>query len=174
MKLYVKEMLPKTLLGPCVPVVSTCIRSELQHIGDPVSGASLIAKRFECIRCSCGDGGSRSPSARSCIQLLVGGALAEDQNEQKGRKRNKTGAAFDAGDEIAPPKKKEKKGKKDNDTGHNSGHFVVATQDVQLINALRRIPGVPVIQVTGNAGSGRYTLHPPSPATTTVLFVAIC
>jgi U3 small nucleolar RNA-associated protein 23 len=65
MKLYVKEMLPKTLLGPCVPLVSTCIRSELQHIGDRVSGASLIAKRFECIRCSCGDGGSRIPSARS-------------------------------------------------------------------------------------------------------------
>jgi hypothetical protein len=32
------------------------------------AGASLIAKRFECIRCSCGDGGSRSPSARSvCV-----------------------------------------------------------------------------------------------------------
>ena len=33
MKLFVKDLLPKTLLGPCVPVVSKCIRGELQQLG---------------------------------------------------------------------------------------------------------------------------------------------
>ena len=28
-------------------------------------------------------------------------------------------------------------------------HYVVATQDVKLINSLRRIAGVPILQVTG-------------------------
>ena len=45
MKLFVKDLLPKTLLGPCVPVVSKCIRAELSHIGDAVSGRLGRAKR---------------------------------------------------------------------------------------------------------------------------------
>jgi len=43
MKLFVKDLLPKTLLGPCVPVVSKCIRAELSHIGDAVSGVRALA-----------------------------------------------------------------------------------------------------------------------------------
>ena len=132
MKLFVKDLLPKTLLGPCVPVVSKCIRGELQQLGDAVSGASLVAKRFECVRCTCEKKKGGGHSARSCIQGLVAG----------------TGDTADDGRSI-----------------RNEQHYVVATQDVKLITALRRIPGVPVLQVTGNAGSGKFTLHPPSPVT---------
>ena len=52
-KMFLKDALPKCLLGPCNPMVSNCIRGELRKIGDAVSGASLIAKRFTCIRCAC-------------------------------------------------------------------------------------------------------------------------
>ena len=137
MKLFVKDLLPKTLLGPCVPVVSKCIRGELQQLGDAVSGATLVAKRFECIRCTCDHGKKDGQcSARACILKLVSG-LPSARDEQQGKHRS----------------------------GKNEQHLVVATQDVKLINALRQIPGVPVMQVTGNKGSGRFTLHPPSPAT---------
>ncbi len=52
-KMFLKESLPKMLLGSCNLMVSNCIRDELKKIGDTVSGASLIAKRFTCIRCAC-------------------------------------------------------------------------------------------------------------------------
>mmetsp|Transcript_3583 Transcript_3583/g.9028 ORF Transcript_3583/g.9028 Transcript_3583/m.9028 type:complete len:269 (+) Transcript_3583:266-1072(+) len=70
-KMFIKEELPKVLQAPCNPVVSNCIRTELRKIGDEVSGASLIAKRFMCMRCQCEDKG-----ARECILGLVG-----DRNE---------------------------------------------------------------------------------------------
>mmetsp|Transcript_30613 Transcript_30613/g.73550 ORF Transcript_30613/g.73550 Transcript_30613/m.73550 type:complete len:257 (-) Transcript_30613:173-943(-) len=65
-KIFLKEALPAYLQGPCIPVVTNCIRAELRLIGDDVSGASLIAKRFQCIRCAC-----EGSSARDCILSMV-------------------------------------------------------------------------------------------------------
>ena len=61
-----------------LPAPSTCISKwrlrsiadyflVLYSLGDDVSGASLVAKRFECIRCKC-----EGESARGCIQGIVG------------------------------------------------------------------------------------------------------
>ena len=51
--MFLKEELPKVMQAPCNPMVTNCIREELRKIGEDVSGASLIAKRFTCIRCTC-------------------------------------------------------------------------------------------------------------------------
>ncbi|KAJ1479812.1 Fcf1-domain-containing protein [Baffinella frigidus] len=71
-KLYLKEHMPKALIGRCNMVTSNCIRAELKSLGDDVSGASLVAKRFECIRCKCAKG-----TAADCIKNLVGKDNAE-------------------------------------------------------------------------------------------------
>ena len=67
MKLFVKDLLPKTLLGPCVPVVSKCIRAELSHIGDAVSGACALAQTAGMDVCA-----ASSAKQSLCIGLCIG------------------------------------------------------------------------------------------------------
>eukprot|EP00292_Cryptomonas_paramecium_P015484 CAMPEP_0113698352 /NCGR_PEP_ID=MMETSP0038_2-20120614/22661_1 /TAXON_ID=2898 /ORGANISM="Cryptomonas paramecium" /LENGTH=136 /DNA_ID=CAMNT_0000621503 /DNA_START=164 /DNA_END=570 /DNA_ORIENTATION=- /assembly_acc=CAM_ASM_000170 len=49
-------------------MVTNCIRNELRKIGDAVSGASLIAKRFQCVRCSC----QSDQKVKNCVMSQIG------------------------------------------------------------------------------------------------------
>ncbi|KAI9281334.1 Fcf1-domain-containing protein, partial [Umbelopsis sp. AD052] len=50
-KIYMKDILPSTLMGPTKQLITSCAIAELRSKGDDFSGAVIASKRFERRRC---------------------------------------------------------------------------------------------------------------------------
>ncbi|UKJ88742.1 hypothetical protein MACJ_001987 [Theileria orientalis] len=69
-KIHIKEQLPILLGGSAVPYVSNCILNELRNMGDDLSGAVLIVKHYQKIKCF--HKAADNPNSRRCILAAVG------------------------------------------------------------------------------------------------------
>jgi len=114
-KINIKEQLPKYFNGEVKCLTTLCAIQELEKLGPPLYGASLILKQFPVHKC--GHTAEAPKPAIKCVKALV--------SEKPGETR-----------------------------------YFVATQDPELREKVRKIPGISVLYLHGNSP----TLEEPSDA----------
>ncbi|KAH8551401.1 rRNA processing protein Utp23 [Umbelopsis sp. PMI_123] len=66
-KIYMKEVLPNTLMGPTKQLITSCAIAELRSKGEDFSGAVIASKRFERRRCK----HVEPVSSAQCIKEII-------------------------------------------------------------------------------------------------------
>lgn len=143
LKVLIREQFNSLLMNSSVPVVSSCVLQELRSFGHRLIEAVVIAKHF--YRHQCNHVQNDGPS-----QNIFFDTTEEESCDMKKEEKmpvDKQNIVDNARDCIL-----QLIGKK------NHHKYIVATQDVQLKEFLRKIPGVPIITIQGPG----FILEPPS------------
>lgn len=166
MKMNLREQLPKTLLAPATPVASSCVMHELRSFRHELIETVVVAKQFYRHKCE------HAPRAQGGADTATDAvAVKEHENDQAEPSREHTESCEAApgheGDhveaEAAPERLPGNMCILDLIGKTNPNHYVVATQDQGLKSALRQIPGVPLMYISGPG----LTVEPPSTASRT-------